>query len=546
MTTIAERYFDAHIKDATNSVSNIAVVQHIPQDVPLETLVALQAYKPNVELMQRVNANFPIVQSKIRQQLLADDKVVYANLSAFIPRVFEGNAIQSKQSRNKQFGDVSSNKNMRNTTSRDKVLAGISPKLRKLVSLLKDLNLLKILQDTISAFTKKLEDMINKVSAMINALLNAPGAIVDTALTAAIAFLEQMQNQYEKYKQIAKNVAEALKNTKAAIVKAFNDIPGILANIKNNLKILGRILSLKELPRRIKFPKRPKLPTINFTGANLFAKYRDAVEALKKKSALANEQAFAKLLVQSGFEIDDPDKDVVQRNLAKARNALRVQREKIRVMQGVRNDAINNVKNGLIRQVRNINTTVAKKQAQALAEYQRANERVKSIKEIAKEKIQQRVERVESNITAGTNLRNEITGIDKKLKDTANSLSSGTNVSTFKSNVAISIENLKTRTSIPPSTTSETQVLVADAPVIPEILQSKVDVKGQTIISRASSRDMQLSVDKATVLNDEAAQRAGLLRRTPDSISGGTRKIEEIKLKGIQYYIATVTMTHES
>jgi hypothetical protein len=355
-----------------------------------------------------------------------------------------------------------------------------------------------------------------------------------------------MQDQYEKYKQIAKNVAEALKNTKVAIVKAFNDIPGILGNIKNNLKILGRILLLKELPRGIKFPKFPKLPTINFTGANLFAKYRDAVEALKKKSALANEQAFAKLLVQSGFEIDDPDKDVVQRNLAKARNALRVQREKIRVIQGVRNDAINNVKNGLIQQVRNINTTVAKKQAEALAEYQRANERIKSTKEIAKEKIQQRVERVESNITAGTNLRNEITGFDKKLKDTANSLSSGTNVSTFKSNVAISIENLTTRTSIPPSTTSETQVLVADAPVIPEILQSKVDVKGQTIISRASSRDMQLSVDTATFLNDEAAQRAGLLRRTPDSISGGTRKIEEIKLKGIQYYIATVTMTHES
>lgn len=543
MTTTAERYFSAYVKNATNGTSNGAVVQHIPQDVPLETLVALQAYKPNVELMQRVNANFPIVQSKIRQQLLADDKVVYANLSAFIPRVFEGNAIQSKQSRNKQFGDVSSNKNMRNTTSRDKVLAGISPKLRKLVSLLKDLNLLKILQDTISAFTKKLEDMINKVSAMINTLLNAPGAIVDAALTAAIAFLEQMQDQYEKYKQIAKNVAEALKNTKVAIVKAFNDIPGILGNIKNNLKILGRILLLKEPPRGIKYPKWPKLPTINFTGANLFAKYRDAVEALKKKSALANEQAFTKLLVQSGFEIDDPDKDVVQRNLAKARNALRVQREKIRVIQGVRNDAINNVKNGLIKQVRNINTTVAKKQAEALAAYQRANERVKSTKEIAKEKIQQRVERVESNITAGTNLRNEITGIDKKLKDTANSLSSGTNVSTFKSNVAISIENLKTRTSIPPSTTSETQVLVADAPVIPEILQSKVDVKGQTIISRASSLDKQLSVDKAIFLNNEAAQRAGLLRRTP---AGGTRKIEEINLKGIQYYIATVTMTHES
>ena len=49
MSFFKEEYFQSYIKSATNSLSgNITSIAQIPRDVPLETLIALTAYRPQI------------------------------------------------------------------------------------------------------------------------------------------------------------------------------------------------------------------------------------------------------------------------------------------------------------------------------------------------------------------------------------------------------------------------------------------------------------------------------------------------------------------
>lgn len=387
MTTLAEQYFGAYLNNTTNNASRISTISNVPREVPLETLVALATFKPEINpfgVIQQTGPNFKIIQSKITQELLTASDTTTSNLENYRPRVLSGNAVQRRKINGVQVP----------LNPRDIILRGIDPRVRRLVKQLEDLTNLNKLKSKLDLLTKKLEDQINKFTALFNALVNLPDAIAAAALTVLIDKLQSLQNAYDKAKATLELVVKAAKAVKKAVLKAlFEDIPKAKKNLKKNIDILTKILSLREIPRIRLYPKFPKLPTMSLTRANFFAKYKKALESLKKKDSEFYQKSYATAVRQAGFEIVDPQKDKIQRGLTQARNSLRQARAKLETSQAIRNEAVSRARTQLLQEVKNISDGVLRGQQDAINRYQ--NAKASAVSTVA------RGTATVSNVTAG-------------------------------------------------------------------------------------------------------------------------------------------------
>jgi len=372
MTTLSEQYFGAYLQRATNSTSNISTISNIPREVPLETLIALATFRPEIipgGIVQKYGQNFPILQSKITQELISSSEQSLDRLKNYKPQVLPTNAIQRRK-----INGVIVPEN-----PRDRILRGIDPKIKRLVEQLDDLRALTELTNRLTKLTRKLEDQINKFTSLFNALINLPDAAASAALTILIDKLDSLEQAYTRAKAALELVIKTAQAVKKAILKAlFQDIPKAKETLKKGLDVLGRILKLREIPRIIRFPKFPKLPTFNFTKANFFAKYKKALETLKKKDGEFYQKAYKKAVEQAGFEIVDPKKDKIQRGLTQARNSLREARANLQTRQAIRSEAVNRARNDLIQQTRNISSQVLREQQNAITQYQNTRTRAQN------------------------------------------------------------------------------------------------------------------------------------------------------------------------
>jgi hypothetical protein len=415
MTTLAEQYFGSYLNNTTNNTSKISTIANIPREVPLETLIALSTFRPEITqfgVVQQINPNFKIIQSKITQELLTTSGETRSNLVNYRPRVLTGNAVQRRK-----INGVAVPLN-----GREIILRGINPKIRKLVKLLEDFTNLTALTDVLNKLTRKLEDQINRFTTLFNTLVNLPDAIAAAALTALIDKLQSLQNAYDKAKATLELVVKAAKAVKKAVLKAlFEDIPKAKKNLKKNIDILGKILTLREIPRIRLYPKFPKLPTMNLSKANFYAKYKKALESLKRKDGEFYQKSYAKAVEQAGFEIVDPKKDKVQRGLTQARNSLRQARARLETSQAIRNAAVNRARTELLQEVKNISDGVLRGQQAAITRYQ--NAKTSGMRTIARGTTQ--LNNVTTNIASVVNQAREInTGVTSAINSASTVASS--------------------------------------------------------------------------------------------------------------------------
>jgi len=185
--------------------------------------------------------------------------------------------------------------------------------------------------------------------------------------------IDQLEKFYNALKATFLLIKKAYENTKKAVIKAlFRDIPRFTRNVKKTVNVLGRILKLREVPRVLKFPKFPKLPRLGFSFADFYAKYKLALNNLKDKNGEFYDKAYSTALQQSAFEITDPNEDVIQRGLRKARNSLRQARAQFQAKQAIRNAAVERARNELIGNIRQTNTTVERERQNILKQHQNA------------------------------------------------------------------------------------------------------------------------------------------------------------------------------
>ena len=359
-------YFASYIQNATNDVSKIASVSRVPSDVPLETLVALSTFRPTTApgtVTQTSPQNIRGVQDAIRARLQASN-VNITNLSNFVPSI-AGNAIQTRG--NPTANDRRVNGVVRGLNARQRVLAGLDPRTRKLVEDLEDLKKLRELQAKLEALAARLEQEITKYTGIFNAIVNGPDAIASAFLTSLINKIELLERSYTSAKNLLLLVKKTIENIVKAITKAlFKDIPQSIARIRTGFDALTKILKLPEISLRLRFPKRPKFPRMNWTIGDFYQKYRKALETLKQKNSQFYQKALDTAIQQSGVEIIDPNKDKIQQGLTKARNALKEARAQLQARQSIRNEAINRARTQLIDNIRKT-TQVTERERERIA-----------------------------------------------------------------------------------------------------------------------------------------------------------------------------------
>lgn len=387
---IAEQnpYFASYIQNATNDVSNITSVSNIPTNVPLETLVALSTFRPIVvpnTVVQSGVQNIERIQNATRAKLQVSG-VNITNLSNFTPSI-AGNAIQTKG--RPTINDRRINGIVRATNARQRFLAGLDPKTRKLVQDLEDLKKLRELQLKLEAIVAKVEQDIIKYTGIFNAIVNAPDAIASAFLTSLINKIDLLERTYTATKNLILAVAKAIENTRRAIQKAlYTDIPTSVARIRTGVDAVKKLLKLPEISLRIKFPKRPKLPRINFTFGDFYSKFKKQLEILKKKNGEFYQKAYDTAIQQSGIEIIDPKKDKLQQGLTKARNALKEARAQLQARQAIRNEAINRARTQLVNNIRKTTQTTERERQRIVNESASVQRNAKNALARAQAKLQ--------------------------------------------------------------------------------------------------------------------------------------------------------------
>lgn len=362
---IAQQYFRPYLTAKTNTPSITPTVSQIPTDIPLETLIALSTFRPTAfqgSVLQKYPQNFEIVQNKIKNDLIATSAANLDNLQSFVPSIYSGNAIQ--QRRNSQLIPLN---------NRQRILRGLDPQTRKLVENLQDLRTLTDLQRKLQRYTDRLEAQINKFAALLNGLVNAPDAAASAAISLLIGKLQELEDLYTKVKAVLALIKKTAVAIYKQIIRSFGkDLPKGVKKLKQGIEVAKKLLSLREIPRIRLFPKFPKLPRVSFSKLDFYKKYKKALENLKKQDTQFYAKAYDMALRQAGFEIVDPNKDIVQKSLTKARNSLRQARAKLQASQAQRTEAINRTRNNLIKNIRNTNNTVERERLRALQQYQNA------------------------------------------------------------------------------------------------------------------------------------------------------------------------------
>jgi len=371
-------YVATYIQNAAVDVSKIPAVSRIPGDVPLETLVALSTFQPTIipgTVVQTTSQNTQQIQNLVNARL-RQSNINTAALSNFRPSI-GGNAIQRR-----------TNNVTRLLNSRQAVIRGIDPKTQQLVRNLQDLRQLQQLQQRLNLLAGRLEQEITRFTAIFNAIVNAPDAAISAALTEIINKLDLAERAYTAAKNLLIAVVKALNNTRRAIQKAlFEDIPKGAARIRTGLDALNKILKLPEIKLRIQFPKRPKLPRLNFSIPDFYQKFKKQLEILKKKNGVFYQKAYDMAVQQSGIEIVDPKKDKVQQGLTKARNSLKQLRAQFIAKQAVRNEAINKARTQLINNIRRSTQVTERERARIMNQASSAQARARRFAQRAQNRL---------------------------------------------------------------------------------------------------------------------------------------------------------------
>jgi hypothetical protein len=260
------------------------------------------------------------------------------------------------------------------------------------------------------------------------------------------------------------------------------------------------------------------------------------------------DRAYSTALQQSGFEISDPNKDKIQRGLAKARNSLRQVRADFQAKQAIRTAAVEQARGQLINNVRQTNRTVERERQNILKQYQNA----KSAGQLARQRATQTVQSTRARIDeVATKITGQVTAnlgaVVSAANTTNNFFTSYGSLVGGLNNDAIKIEltrNLVQEAQTINQITQQVQQTPPQISSLSTIKQNEVFINEQTKTITTVSRRLRPSdaSNEVELLNRQRAQQLGYVG--PLSVDG-TQPIPK-RLNGQTFFEAKLTITYES
>lgn len=398
-------------------------VSKIPEEVTLETLIALASFQPTTQVInqiQRRNPNIFIsadqfISSSFRTRQIQRDLLLFGQISD--ADRFRTNALQTRR--------ITSGRDL--LDARSILLAGLPPEVRLGVSLLKDIARTLKARNDINKQIARIEARLNKLTALYNAWVNLPFAVAQSIVKKLTDTIAKLSAVYDSAKRALQLFSSAYRILREKWIRYQRRRAQAKATRDKVKSLKERIAKIREIPRAIKFPKRPKLPRLSFSFTDFKQKYKKILENFKNKDGEVYKQAYVAALGNSsaGFVLRDPQgvpkinpftgqpelrwnslakdetgkpivdeftgrigafevvydrPDFAQRAFDNARAKLISASAALQTQQTIRTAAISKAKEDYIKQIRDTAAMVEEERKRKLAEYQKQLDQYKQSK----------------------------------------------------------------------------------------------------------------------------------------------------------------------
>ena len=481
------------ISSSVNKIRNtLSLAQTAVSKMPNLT----NATKTNIVALtrQQESQNIPVSNSllelsgKLKRE--EDSKNITTQLSNFTPEIIDS-VVQRRRGTNSQIeGETTTNKNTR-SKAKSRILKGVDPLTAKTAEYAKDILALGLQKTQLTNQLSTTEAQISAVSSKIQSLTNV-GASADVIrqyqdqLEAYANSYDQLKTKLEGINELYKKRYELwdkLRRKKQEFQKKFSD------NYDKFLKLLNKF---KEIPRKLKFPKLPKLPTFNVRKSNLRMKIRDLVDKIKKESQKASKVALEQARKESKEKIrDNKNADAFQKTIANTRKAFSEAVARYDQVIAAKNAAIDTVTNQAYDQIRRVRSgvTAAQRQIESTIDTAAASQNATVLKI---REAQKKAERLRNSTLTNLDAANSLVNRAASGIQSAQQILNGQLVgSDIKSSAVVDNMTVAEKTKTDELNVSITQFLNSN-----NIKNFIVGIgKGSTL---TTARQMSLSIDKFT------------------------------------------------
>lgn len=336
---------------------------------------------------------------------------IATELSNFKPVITES-VVQRRRGVNPRVEGGDDGKNIGKSQARKQIFSPTNSINIEIANRLKNLIQLGLQKSTLLSQTTALEQQIAATAAKLKQLTDAGASIerireYEAQLERFSILYDQTKNTLEKIKKLYDGeykILEKLRKKRDELQKNF---------WKNYDKIMSILKKFREIPKKIKFPKLPKLPTLNIRKSNIKAKILDTINKIKQSSQKASKVSVTKAKEEAQEKIRDPQKgDRFQKAASKARQALQNARQNVERVQATKNAIIDATTGQLDNELKRIRAGVDSAQKQLEANIDKASAR-SSAQLMKLQQAQQRAQQLRDTInsTSANLIQQAVTGI---------------------------------------------------------------------------------------------------------------------------------------
>jgi hypothetical protein len=316
-----------------------SIVSQLPQSLTSATRANIVALTRQQELQKTsIPQSLEDISNKLKEAEVSSN--IATELSNFKPFIAQS-AVQRRRGTNPRVEGGDSGENRGRSQAKRQIFSPTNGLNNEIANKLRELSKLGLQKNQLSQQADVLEKQIAALSGKLQNLLNI-GAGVEQ-IRQVEAQIEQFTLLYDRTKVTLERIKKLYDGQYRVLEKLRKKRDDLQKKFWNNYdKLMNVIKKFREIPKKLRFPKLPKLPTLNIRKGNIKSKFMDAINKIKQASRDAAKIATVKAKEESLEKIRDPNRgDRFQRAASKARQALRNAQDRVNIVQAQRDAIIN-------------------------------------------------------------------------------------------------------------------------------------------------------------------------------------------------------------